>query len=256
VTSRTRRTGRRSGARPRRWPAALLAGLLLALTGLFATAGPADAASLNNSSPSAGAKLSSAPGAVRLTFTTLVLLGTASVSVTGPGGSVTEGGVQVFGLSVTQNLRSGLGPGTYSVSWRIAGLLHSDSGGYSFTVASPAGSTGGGAKPKPTRSKPAKPKPTAEPTPTPNASGTPTPTPTPTASGTPTPAVTGTTAAMIPVGTPSATPSYEIAESAPNVQGVGSTGSGKVPSPPVIWGLLMLLAVGGWVFFRVRRGNV
>ncbi len=247
MTSRSRRIGRRPGRR-RRWPAVLLAGLLIALTGLFATAGPADAAALNNSTPAAGARLKVGPAEVRLSFNQLVLLGTASVSVSGPGGSVTRGGLQVLGVTVTQGLRRDLGPGTYQVGWQIRGLLSRSSGGFSFTIA------GAAPKPKPSRSKTPEPTPRATPSPT----GTPSATPTTTATATGVPTATGTAQiGIIAVSSPTPTSSYDVdAEVAPKVQGVSYTGSGRLPSPPVIWGILMLVVIAGWVVSRVRRGGV
>lgn len=212
-----------------------LAGLLVVAGLVVMPAGSAAANDLEGASPGSGAKLRNAPGEIQLTFDDLVL-GGASVSVSGPNGSV-RGDTRAMGKTVTRSLRGSLGPGGYTVSWSVRSILREDSGSYSFTV------LGAKPKPKPTKTT-AKPTPskTPTPTPTPKATRSPTPSPTPTRSPRPRPSTTD-----------EATPVPTEAIAAPQVQGVSYTGSGLLPSPVVLWGLLMVAIVIGAVIARLRR---
>jgi copper resistance protein C len=232
-----RRAGRWAAATPRgRVLAGLLAGLLTVAALVVLPAGSAAANDLDGASPSAGAKLKSAPDEIRLDFAGLVL-GGAQVSVSGPDGSV-RGNTTAMGRTVTRSLRGELRPGTYSVNWSVRSLLREDTGSYSFSIVAPK------RKPKP------KPKPTT---------AEPTPSKTPTAKAT-------TSAAVLPTVTHSARPTPRtdddvaspvptVAVAAPEVQGVSYTGSGRLPSPIVLWGLLMVAILIGSIVARIRRNT-
>ncbi|MFI7586442.1 copper resistance protein CopC [Spongisporangium articulatum] len=190
----------------------------LALAGAL-TAGtlgavPAQAIEATGVSPSSGSSLSKAPGSVRISFDRLPV-GRVSVSVRGPKGDVTRGDAQVEGMTVVQRIANG-GSGRYTVSWEVDSIFSSGdtSGSSSFRV-----------KPKP--------KPTPTPTPTPSRTPKPTPSPSP------------TVAAAMTEAPPSPTSTY-VAE--PKIQGVSSTGSNHLPSPTVLWILIILLAGGGYAY--------
>jgi methionine-rich copper-binding protein CopC len=217
-------------------------GALLLIAGLVVVpAGSAAANDLQGASPSSGAKLRNPPGEVQLDFSDLIL-GAGSISVTGPDGEV-RGNTNTLGRTVTKRLRGTLGPGTYTVTWSVRSLLNEDTGSYSFTVLGP--------DPKP------RPKPTKTVRPTPKKTPTPTPTPTPTATkavaATPTTTPTHSPRPTPVDPDPSAAPEATEAVAAPAVQGVSYTGSGHLPSPVVLWGLLMLAIVIGSIIARLRR---
>ncbi|MER7080382.1 hypothetical protein SAMN02982929_04448 [Saccharopolyspora kobensis] len=101
----------------------LMAVAALALAALLGGAGTALAHNvLVSSDPADGAKLSTGPGEIRLTFDQPVRAGEGynTVNVVGPDGTYwTDGEVRVEGNSVTAPVRE-LGPaGTYTVGYRI-----------------------------------------------------------------------------------------------------------------------------------------
>jgi hypothetical protein len=91
--------------------------------------------------------------------------GEAAVTVRGPDGDVTRGGLQVLGHDVVQPLRGDLPSGAYSVGWRISSFLGSDPGRQLVPGREPQ------ARPTPTKT-------TAKPSPTPTPTKAPKPTPT------------------------------------------------------------------------------
>jgi hypothetical protein len=129
--------------------------------------------------------------------------------------------------------------GTYTVSWQVSFPFSSPvADTYRFSIRPPA----------PATTKPATPKPTPTPTPTvtrtPSATRTPEPTRT-----TQTPrATTDQAIVAAPTTTPPAT------AAAPNVEVISATGAGSVPPPPVLWGLITVLGLAGFLVRRWRRG--
>lgn len=222
-----------------RWISIVLATLLLVLTGMTTGAGPASANELDSSSPSSGARLTSGPRAVRLTFSDPVLFASTTVSVTGPGGDATSGNPQVAGREVTQNLDSGLARGRYRVSWRVRTLFTDDSGSFNFTIASPAAARPN-PRPTPTQS-PSSPTPTASPgviapqPQSPSRDDFRTPRPGPGVRG---------EQPVVPV---------DPTIPAPAVQGVNYSGSDRMPPPIVIWGVLIVLGIIAYAVIRLRR---
>jgi methionine-rich copper-binding protein CopC len=208
---------RRSG----RLTVAVLAAIFL----IFTAAGAASANQLDGSSPSSGAKLTKSPSQVSLSFSQPVLFGQATVTVVGPTGDVTSGSPQIQGQQVVQALKGNLKKGSYQVSWKVMTFdrkVRDDSGGFSFTIA------------------PRKPKP--------KVTETPTPTPTSTRAAkrthalSPRPLSTQTRASASPTDT---------AVPAPAIQGVSYTGADRLPSPPVVWAVLILLGIVGYAINRV-----
>ncbi len=106
--------GRRHGVRAR-----ALAVLVLAAAGIAGSATAASAhATLDSTSPRAGAVVQGPPTAVRLTFDEAV--GTpAFIAVTGPQGRVDRGATRVEGAVVSVGLEDSLPAGRYSVAFRV-----------------------------------------------------------------------------------------------------------------------------------------
>ena len=106
--------GRRRGVRAR-----VLAVLVLAAAGIAGSATAASAhATLDSTSPRAGAVVQGPPTAVRLTFDEAV--GTpAFIAVTGPQGRVDTGATRVDGAVVSVGLQGSLPAGRYSVAFRV-----------------------------------------------------------------------------------------------------------------------------------------
>ena len=100
------------------WAAVL--GLLLGVLAQVVFAVGADAhTALKTVSPKDGAQLTTAPTQVVLTFDDPISESFATVTVTGPGGSVGSGRAVVDGAVVTQALRPGLADGRYTVAFRV-----------------------------------------------------------------------------------------------------------------------------------------
>ena len=113
--------------------------LLLAMAGLVAVGGPAQAhAELVSTSPTDQQTLSEAPTRVQLTFDEPVSTEFSEIVVTGPDGLPHQDGSATFsGVTVTQAL--GLLPtaGRYDVAWRVVSDDgHPVTGALSFTVTS------------------------------------------------------------------------------------------------------------------------
>ena len=109
-----------SGASARRWPAAaLLAALTLVLLLLPATAASAHAV-LVSSDPADGARVGTAPAAVRLTFDEAVTVPPKAATVLSSTGTrVDRGGVRLDGRTLVVPLVARVPEGVYSVSWRV-----------------------------------------------------------------------------------------------------------------------------------------
>jgi methionine-rich copper-binding protein CopC len=119
--------------------AALL--MVVAFGLLLGTAGGASAhATLLLTDPVNGAALGRMPTAVTLTFSQPQLGIGAAVSVSGPGGVVSEGTPQLVDREVRQAIRPGAPHGTYAVVWRTTSVDgHVISGQFGFTVGAPTG---------------------------------------------------------------------------------------------------------------------
>jgi methionine-rich copper-binding protein CopC len=118
-------------------------GLLLGVlsTVIMATAADAHTA-LKSSDPKDGAKLTAAPARVVLTFNEPLSASFATVTVTGPGGSVSKGKASVEGGVVTQTLATGIPNGSYAVSFRVVSKDgHPVSDKLGFTVAAATATT-------------------------------------------------------------------------------------------------------------------
>lgn len=123
------------------WVAIL--GLLLGVLSSLVMATGADAhAALRSISPQDGATLTSAPTKVVLTFNEPIGTSFATVSVTGPDGSVSRGRAAVDGMTVTQALTDAVPNGRYSVSFHVVSEDgHPVSDRTTFSVAAAATAT-------------------------------------------------------------------------------------------------------------------
>ncbi|MDO0926917.1 copper resistance protein CopC [Streptomyces sp. TG1A-8] len=120
--------------------------LLLAVTGaLFAGAAPASAhAALTGSAPAQGVVVDEAPSQVSLTFSEKVAMNDDSLRVLDPRGGKVEVGppANVSGTTYAVRLRSGLGKGTYTVTYQVVSEdSHPVSGAYTFSVGAPSRTT-------------------------------------------------------------------------------------------------------------------
>jgi len=108
-----------TAGRPRGMRVRVLAALALAVAGVAASATAASAhATLESTTPRAGAVVEGPPAAVRLTFDEAV--GTpAFIAVTGPQGRVDTGATRVAGAVVSVALEKSLPAGRYSVAFRV-----------------------------------------------------------------------------------------------------------------------------------------
>ena len=124
------------------WAAAL--GLLLGVLSSLAMAGSADAhAVLKSISPKDGARLSSPPSEVVLTFNEPISSSFATVTVAGTDGqSASSGKARVSGTTVTQDLSGDLADGRFTITFRVVSEDgHPISGRSTFTLASAATTT-------------------------------------------------------------------------------------------------------------------
>ncbi|MFF3917822.1 copper resistance CopC/CopD family protein [Streptomyces sp. NPDC001852] len=117
--------------------------LLLAVTGaLFAGAGPASAhAALTGSDPAQGVVVKQAPSQVALTFSEKVAMNDDSLRVLDPRGKAvqTGGPANLSGTTYAVKLRSGLGNGTYTVTYQVVSAdSHPVSGAYTFSIGAPS----------------------------------------------------------------------------------------------------------------------
>ncbi|MFG2355101.1 copper resistance protein CopC [Streptomyces sp. NPDC048521] len=117
--------------------------LFLAVTGaLLAGAGPASAhAALTGSDPAQGVVVPKAPTQVSLTFSEKVAMSGDSLRVLDPQGRPVQQGepADVSGTTYSVRLRSGLGKGTYTVTYQVVSAdSHPVSGAYTFSVGAPS----------------------------------------------------------------------------------------------------------------------
>ena len=225
-----------SGRSRRRTVIAVIPVILAAsVLALIAAAGPAQAASLVDAAPSSGAQLRSSPGAVELSFDHMVRRWSSDVQVSGPDGRADSGRAQAFGHSIRQDLRSDLPDGSYTVSWR-ADFRHEGqlSGSYGFTIRHLV------AKREPT---PAATERTSKP-----ASAQ-------TSASVSAQASAQPVASADPVLAAGSLPDTSATVAAPVVKGVAATGSGHLPSPVVLWSLILLLCVISVLINRWRQSR-
>lgn len=132
------------------WVAVL--GLLLGVLSSIITAVAADAhAALKSVSPADGSKVATAPSQVVLEFNEPIGTSFATVTVTGPSGSVGRGRPEVDGTRVTQALTDGLAAGRYTLAFRVVSEDgHPVSDTTKFTVTGASATTTSSASPEPT----------------------------------------------------------------------------------------------------------
>jgi methionine-rich copper-binding protein CopC len=163
-------TGRRHARvfRSTVWAAVL--GLVLGILAALALATSAEAhTALRSVDPEDGGTVTTPPTEVVLAVAEPVSASFATVSVSGPGGSVSKGRAQVDGTVVTQPLQTGLANGRYTVSFRVVSQDgHPVSSRTTFTLV-------GGASPTSTSASPTTPSESTAPTSSPSTS-TPVPT--------------------------------------------------------------------------------
>jgi copper transport protein len=126
----------------RRFAYAVLTGLLAAL-GVLAVAPAAWAhATLVSTQPAAGSIVAHAPARVTATFDEPVGVSPNSLEVLAPGGTRVDTGVTKNGSrpqEITVALRSGLGNGTYTVSWHVISAdSHPVQGAFTFSIGAPS----------------------------------------------------------------------------------------------------------------------
>jgi len=176
---------------------------------------------LDGASPADGDVLTSAPTQVRLTFS--VTLASGSLTITGPDGNgVGSGAAAVNGATLSKQLRSGLGAGGYTVSWRAKGQQGppvTGSYGFQLVVAS---------SPTPTASRPA-------PGPAPTGASVVPSTQAAIAAAAPRPSASpGATATRPPTSSPVGLPTASAASAEPRGSGPGSRHAGGDSLPPVL----------------------
>ncbi|MGW7407928.1 copper resistance CopC/CopD family protein [Streptomyces sp. NPDC054833] len=120
--------------------------LFLAVTGaLLAGAGPASAhAALTGSDPAQGVVVDKAPDQVSLTFSEKVAMNDDSLRVLDPKGKRVDAGKpsNVSGTTYAVQLKSGLGNGTYTVTYQVVSAdSHPVAGAYTFSVGAPSVTT-------------------------------------------------------------------------------------------------------------------
>ncbi|MEU6596277.1 copper resistance CopC/CopD family protein [Streptomyces flaveolus] len=117
--------------------------LFIAVTGaLLAGAGQASAhAALTGSDPAQGVVVDKAPTQVSLTFSEKVALNDDSLRVLDPKGKPVQTGspANVSGTTYAVRLKSGLGKGTYTVTYQVVSAdSHPVAGAYTFSVGAPS----------------------------------------------------------------------------------------------------------------------
>ncbi|WP_369390452.1 copper resistance CopC/CopD family protein [Streptomyces sp. CG1] len=117
--------------------------LFLAVTSaLLAGAGPASAhAALTGSDPAQGVVVKQAPTQVSLTFSEKVAMNDDSLRVLDPRGKPVQSGKpgNVSGTTYAVRLKSGLGKGTYTVTYQVVSAdSHPVSGAYTFSIGAPS----------------------------------------------------------------------------------------------------------------------
>ncbi|WBO65227.1 copper resistance CopC/CopD family protein [Streptomyces camelliae] len=117
--------------------------LLLAVAGaLLAGAAPASAhAALTGSDPAQGVVVKQAPSQVALTFSEKVAMNDDSLRVLDPRGKPVQTGkpADLSGTTYGIQLKSGLGKGTYTVTYQVVSAdSHPVSGAYTFSIGTPS----------------------------------------------------------------------------------------------------------------------
>ncbi|MER6564747.1 copper resistance protein CopC [Streptomyces sp. NPDC001093] len=109
---------------------------------LLAGAGPASAhAALTGSDPAQGVVVKQAPAQVALTFSEKVAMNDDSLRVLDPRGKPVQTGTpaNLSGTTYAVKLRSGLGNGTYTVTYQVVSAdSHPVSGAYTFSIGAPS----------------------------------------------------------------------------------------------------------------------
>ncbi|MFI6352675.1 copper resistance CopC/CopD family protein [Streptomyces sp. NPDC050743] len=116
--------------------------LLAAIGALLAGAGAASAhAALTGSDPAQGVVVKQAPSQVSLTFSEKVAMNDDSLRVLDPRGKPVQTGTptNVSGTTYAVQLKSGLGKGTYTVTYQVVSAdSHPVSGAYTFSIGAPS----------------------------------------------------------------------------------------------------------------------
>ncbi|MEV6290326.1 copper resistance protein CopC [Streptomyces sp. NPDC051896] len=116
--------------------------LLAAIGALLAGAGPASAhAALTGSDPAQGVVVKQAPSQVSLTFSEKVAMNDDSLRVLDPRGKPVQTGTpaNVSDTTYAVRLKSGLGKGTYTVTYQVVSAdSHPVSGAYTFSIGTPS----------------------------------------------------------------------------------------------------------------------
>ena len=107
----------------------------MALFAAMAAANPAWAhAFLDHANPRVGSTVPTAPRELTLSFTQNLEASFSTVTVTGPGGTVSQGKPQISGNTMRVGLKA-LSPGTYHVRWRALSVdTHTTQGSFTFRV--------------------------------------------------------------------------------------------------------------------------
>src|ERR1700739_2976887 len=107
----------------------------LALLAAMAGVNPAQAhAFLDHADPRVGSTVPSAPRELTLSFTQNLEPSFSTVTVTGPGGTVSQGKPQISGNTMRVGLKA-LSPGTYHVHWHALSVdTHTPQGNFTFRV--------------------------------------------------------------------------------------------------------------------------
>ncbi|MGW1912022.1 copper resistance CopC/CopD family protein [Streptomyces sp. NPDC002076] len=116
--------------------------LLAVICALLASAGPASAhAALTGSDPAQGVVVKQAPSQVSLTFSEKVAMNDDSLRVLDPRGKPVQTGTpgNLSGTTYAVKLKSGLGKGTYTVTYQVVSAdSHPVSGAYTFSIGAPS----------------------------------------------------------------------------------------------------------------------
>ncbi|MFF2775451.1 copper resistance protein CopC [Streptomyces sp. NPDC058052] len=104
---------------------------------------------LVSSTPAPGASLGAPPADIRLTFSDRMTERYAKVALTAPDGTPAgQGAPTVAGTSATLTVRSGIGPGRYTVGYRVVSADgHPVAGSFTFTVKAPPGTPSSSPRP-------------------------------------------------------------------------------------------------------------
>ncbi len=108
----------------------------IAMVSCFAASEVRAHATLDHAEPRVGNKVATAPREVTLWFTEKLEPAFSSITVTNAAGErVDSGKTRVSGSQMSVSLRSGGGPGTYHVNWRVLSVdTHRTEGNFTFQV--------------------------------------------------------------------------------------------------------------------------